>query len=180
MSYPKPNTFCLCVSMTDLVLYFGEGDDDYVAHPSLDAVIATLGLQIDVRRLYDDYFSGVPTFVGHTHVFHGVSTRSNIFALDLFRDNDQLDLIQLVVVCSEHRSEAVRFHIRAFFDAAHYAIAYEESPGSTRSSNVLDARQYPKLNAGSNYLQQIHFVPAARQGDLEAAPTAASSNHDAR
>ncbi|MGH8036871.1 MAG: hypothetical protein ACREPD_03935 [Stenotrophomonas sp.] len=160
MSYPKPNTFCLCVSMTDLVLYVGEGDDDYVAHPSLDAVIATLGLQIDVRRLYDDYFSGVPTFVGHTHVFHSVPTRSNIFALDLFRDNDQLDLIQLVVVCSEHRSEAVRFHIRAFFDAAHYAIAYEESPGSVRSNNVLDARQYPKLNADSNSLQQIHFIPA--------------------
>lgn len=158
MPHPKPTTFSLFVSLSDFVIYFGEGDDDFLAHPLLDAVTRTIGLRIDIRKLYDDYFCGDEDVLGHTHVFHGLSREKDIFVLDLRPGDDQLDIVHLAVICSPATRDAVRYQLRSFFDAASCPISYHESHGTGYTRNLLDANQYPGHDSARNRPQELKYA----------------------
>lgn len=149
----------MTVSMGDFVIFYGDEDEEYIAHPLIDQLLATLELQMDFRRIYDDYFSSLQDFVGHTHVFHGRSTTQNILALDLYRDNDQLDLIHMAIIASPSRATRVKYHSRAFFDQSSCPIAYEEAY-APRVGSILDFSRYPLFHVEGNYHQQVNFVQA--------------------
>ena len=156
-----PTTFALTVSMTDFVLYYGEGDDDLISHPLLVEVFRLLRLQVDARALYLEYFDQVRVGGGDMIVFNSTRSPRNRFAIDMYRDaSDQQDLIRFAVLCHPLLSERVRFHLRAFFDATRCPIAYEETVGSTRIWDMFDTGRYPLAIEGTEHVQQVREIQA--------------------
>ncbi|WP_313442248.1 hypothetical protein [Stenotrophomonas sp.] len=161
--------FRLVVSMGDLVHYFGEGDDDVVGHPSLQAACSAAGLRVDLAALYLEYFDHIRVGEGDMCVFRRAPADSTMFAIDLYRERtDQLDIVALAFTCATASMPALRFHLRRFFDTAQYPIAFEEGPHLPRARQMADATLYPReyVDNGHPYPQNLRQViaPLAPEG----------------
>jgi len=161
MKHHRTHDFHLSVSINDLVVYFGDGDEDVIIHPMLDTVFAALDIAVDFRALYLTYMDRTPIGAGDVHVFQTADLSPNRFAIDLYRElTDQQDIIQLAVTCSEPSIAMVRRCLRALFDRASQQIHLREGCICASAREMLNAARYPRLIAESGYLQNIHLSRA--------------------
>ncbi|TLN00171.1 hypothetical protein FDZ73_20235 [bacterium] len=149
--------FCLAVSMSDLVTWFGDGDDDFSENEALKAALSALGVTVDLRALYVSYFERTSVGTGDVHVYQPAENSKNVFAVDLYRDlTDQMDIVSFAVGCDEHCLPIVRDKLRSFFDGASCQVHYEEANYLPRLRSMIDAETYPFIIDESGYKQQFH------------------------
>jgi hypothetical protein len=155
----KARDFCLAVSVTDLLTWEGSGDGDPSENEALKTVLKALGITVELRAVYADYFDQTTVGSGDVHVYRPTKDSKNVFAVDLYRDSfDQMDLVTLAVGCDAHCLPVVRSQLRAFFDAASCQVHYEEASYSARLRRMIDPKTYPVTMEDSGYAQQMHEV----------------------
>lgn len=151
--------FCLAVSMSDFVTWFGSGDSDFAENAMLQAALNALGATVDLRTLYVAYFEQTPVGTGDVYVYQPSKDSKNVFALDLYRGlTDQMDIVSFAVGCDEDCHPVVREKLRAFFDGASCQVHYEEASYSSRLRSMIDAKTYPVTVGDSGYQQLIHHI----------------------
>lgn len=69
MSTIQAREFCLAVSMSDFVAWFGDGDDDFSENESLKAALKALGVTVNLYGLYISYFEFTSIGTGDVHVY---------------------------------------------------------------------------------------------------------------
>jgi hypothetical protein len=152
--------FRVAISMSDLVVWSGEDDDDFSPHPALVSLLATLGFSFSIRDLYVLYFDRTPVGSGDVHVFRTKSADTNVFAIDMYRDStDQLDIIALGVRCEELMTPVVKRDLRSLFDSASCQCRFEEANCSVAFRSMIDATKFP-VSVGEHGYQQnliIHY-----------------------
>jgi hypothetical protein len=151
--------FCLTVSMSDFVTWFGDGDNDLSENEALKAALNALGVTVDLRELYVSYFERTSVGTGDVHVYLPAENSNNVFAVNLYRDlTDQMDIVSFAVGCDEHHLPVVREKLRAFFDGASCQVHYEEANYSPRLRGMIDPKAYPVIIEESGYKQQLHRI----------------------
>lgn len=149
--------FSLAVSMSDFVVWLGDGDNDFSENEALRAVLKGLGITVDLRVLHATYFHSTLVGSGNVYVYRSDKNSKNVFAIDLYRDlTDQMDIVSFAVGCDEHCLSVVRSNLRKFFDEASCQVHYEEASYSSRLRHMIDPTSYPVIIEESGYVQQMH------------------------
>lgn len=107
MSAIPARDFCIAVSMSDFVTWFGDGDHDFVENAALKAALNALGVTVDLRALHVAYFERTPVGTGDVYVYQPSKNSKNVFALNLYRDlTDQMDIVSFGIGCDEHWADS--------------------------------------------------------------------------
>jgi len=150
------NEFRVAVSMSDLVVWSEDQDDNFSPHPALDAIATSLGISIDIRGLHALYFEATSIGTGDVHVFSRTSNPTNVFAIDMYRDlTDQLDIIAIGVRCEETAGSIVKTSLRSLFDSASCQVWYEEANVLLEFRSMIDASNFPRSLGEHGYLQKL-------------------------
>ncbi|SEB25374.1 hypothetical protein SAMN05444680_1253 [Variovorax sp. YR216] len=134
-----------------------------------------LGVEADVVALYEQFFEEPRLGRGDVYVFQSGAAELNAFVIDMYQDRtNQVDFISLAFRCHGSTPQAVRRHLRAFFDAASVQVVYEEANCSARFRSLFDPGQYPRRMEEAGYVQQLHL---RQNGWLGKPPTTAGPGH---
>lgn len=148
------NEFDICVSMSDLVSWVG---DEHSPSADLEAALSAAGIDLDIAKLYDDYFEYTPVGAGDVHVYSS-SVNESFMVIDLYRDlTDQLDLITVSLKIDKPLTHLVLPLLRRFFDAAECQVLFSQSTHSQRLRSLTDESRYPLPMGENGYRQQIIF-----------------------
>ncbi|EWS65090.1 hypothetical protein Y695_01659 [Hydrogenophaga sp. T4] len=159
MSAIPARDFCIAVSMSDFVTWFGDGDHNFVENAALKAALNALGVTVDLRALHVAYFERTPVGTGDVYVYQPSKNSKNVFALNLYRDlTDQMDIVSFGIGCDEHCLSVVREKLRAFFDTASCQVHYEEASYSSDFRSMIDTQRYPVIIEDSGYQQLVHHA----------------------
>ncbi|EKE75247.1 hypothetical protein B3C1_08221 [Gallaecimonas xiamenensis 3-C-1] len=158
MKIIEAHQFYLAVSMSDLVNWHGNRDDDFEANKEIQSAVELLGLEVDVKLLHNEYFNKIKVGQGDIYLFVSRCSPDNLFAIDMYRGlTDQLDIVTIFFRATPDLATAVKEKLRYFFDSASCQIAYEEANYLPRLQQLLNESRYPFLIEESNY-QQILTV----------------------
>ena len=109
MKIIETHQFHLTVSMSDLVRWRGNGDDDFEANTEIQWAIELLGLDADINQLYKKYFYQTEVGQGDVYAFLNRNEPKNLFAIDMHRDlTDQLDIVSIFVSSSPKLASIVK------------------------------------------------------------------------
>lgn len=148
------NEFDICVSMSDLVSWV---EDEHSPNSDLEAALSAAGIDLDIVKLYDDYFECTPIGAGDVHVYSSFANES-FMVIDLYRDlTDQLDLITVSLKIGKPLTHLVLPLLRRFFDAADCQVLFSQSTHSQRLRSLTDESRYPLPMGENGYRQQIIF-----------------------
>ncbi len=148
------NEFDICVSISDLVSWT---EDEHFPNPDLEAVLNAAGIEIDVAKMYDDYFEDTPVGAGDVHVYSSVLNES-FLVIDLYRDlTEQLDVVTASLKIDKSLLNFALPSLRRFFDSAECQVTFAQSSHSRQLHSLIDESKYPLLVTESGYLQQIIF-----------------------
>ena len=142
--------FDLCTSMSDFVIWPTDDADSFVANSDLHAAFHALGLNIDPRKLYLQYFNETPIGSGETHIYWGASQEC-VLSVNFHREEtEQLDLVAFSIRSDERSLQQVREYLLRFFNQASCQIAFQQLSFSTRLRSSLDAHSQPSLIESSS------------------------------
>jgi hypothetical protein len=148
--------FRVSISMSDLVVWSGDQDDNFSSHPALVALTATLGVSVDIGGLYALYFDTTPVGCGDVHVFSSSSADTNVFVIDMYRDStDQLDIVAIGVRCEEVLAPIVKRDLRSLFDSASCQVCFEEANYSVAFRSMIDATRFTRSFEDHGYQQNL-------------------------
>lgn len=148
------NEFDICISMADLVSWV---EDEHSPNSDLEAALSAAGIDLDIAKLYDDYFECTPIGAGDVHVYSSFENES-FMVIDLYRDlTDQLDLITVSLKIDKPLTHLVLPLLRRFFDAAECQILFSQSTHSQRLRSLTNESRYPLPMGENGYRQQIIF-----------------------
>ncbi|WP_115526664.1 MULTISPECIES: hypothetical protein [Xanthomonas] len=147
--------FYIVVSMVDLVTWVGSGERDFSVNSQLKKAIQELGIKVDLAGLYIEYFDRIKIGTGDVYSYQKEESHT-VFAIDLYKElTDQLDIVQMAILCDSGIAAKVRGKLREFFDNASCKFIYEEAHFSSRARDLVDFEKYPRLMADSGYRKNI-------------------------
>jgi hypothetical protein len=156
MKLIETHQFYLAVSMSDLVRWHGEGDDDFEANREIQSVTELLGLDVDITHLYKKYFYETDAGQGDVYAFLNTHVPENLLAIDTYRElTDQLDIISIFASSSPKLASLVENKLRKLFDSASCQVAYEEASSLHRLQQLLNNNKYPLTIVESGYRQNL-------------------------
>ena len=157
----QSSDFYVAVSMTDLFVWNGEGEHDFVGNPFLILVFNLLEIHFDLTSLYSIYFTETPIGTGDVYLYKESMNGEGIFAIDLFRDiYDQLDIIRFAIRTKKNAS-AVRIALQNFFASSKYQMRYEEGNILASVSSLIKESNYPKIIQQNGYTQKLVCMQSA-------------------
>lgn len=146
------NEFDICVSMPDFVTWAQDGP---VPNADLAAALNTLGIALDIGKLYTSYFDDTPVGAGDVHIYPGTESAS-LLVIDLYRDpTDQLDIVSISLKIEPRLLLLALPHLRGFFDAAECQVAFRQSSHSQQLRALIDETRYPAPADENGYRQQL-------------------------
>ncbi|KLD69153.1 hypothetical protein [Xanthomonas pisi] len=154
--------FYLVVSMVDLVTWVGSDEGNFSVNGHFQQALQELGIKVDLVGLYMEYFDRAKIGTGDVYLYQKEESHA-VFAIDLYKElTDQLDIIQMAILCDSGIAAKVRGKLREFFDDASCKIIYEEAHFSSRARDLIDFEKYPLLMAESGYRKNIlkNYVPS--------------------
>jgi hypothetical protein len=132
-------------------------EDKPSPNSDLEAALSAVGIDLNIAKLYDDYFEDTPIGAGDVHVYSSTVNESFI-VIDLYRDlTDQLDLITVSLKIDKPLIDLVLPPLRRLFDAAGCQVLFSQSTHSKRLRSLMDESRYPLPIDESGYQQQIIF-----------------------
>ncbi len=150
--------FSLCVSMCDLISWYGDTDHEFIANVELEQTLIAMGIHCNIKNLHSLYFESTEVGAGDIHVFRGSNSSTNVFVVNMYRElTDQLDLILIAIRCDPKIVASVLKHLRVFFDGASCQVSFNQSSYSKHLHLLLDESQYPKRIEESGYSQMLHY-----------------------
>ncbi|WP_415753804.1 hypothetical protein [Pseudomonas leptonychotis] len=156
MKIIETHQFYLAVSMSDLVHWRGDCDDDFETNREIKSAIELLGLDADIKHLYKKYFYETETGQGDIYAFLNRHEPENIFAIDMYRDlTDQLDIISIFASASPKLASIVKTKLRNLFDSSSCQVAYEEANSLPKLQELLNNNKYPLTIEESGYKQNL-------------------------
>lgn len=156
MKLIETRQFYLAISMSDLVQWHGEDDDDFEAKREIQSVIELLGLEVNIKQLYRKYFHETDIGQGDVYAFLNTHTPENLLAIDTYRElTDQLDIISIFASASPRLVSIVKSKLRELFDSASCQVVYEETNGLAKLQQLLNNNTYPLTLAESGYRQNL-------------------------
>ena len=133
--------FWMMASMTELVDYPDEANDDYVPHPNFQAIMDALGVPVPIEKIYERFFDQ-PIHSGHVLVFANKEQPGPCIVLDTYRDPlDQLDMIRFGWRSQGRHRELQRLS-RQLYEECEFSVRYEE--GQSVLYRVLQEDRYPR------------------------------------
>ncbi|QSB09800.1 hypothetical protein JTI58_22950 [Lysinibacillus fusiformis] len=134
--------FWIMASIMELIEYPDEASDDYQTHPTLQAIMDVLDIQVPIAEIYERYLNQ-SIHTGHVLVFANKQLPHVCVVLDTYRDPlDQHDLIQFGWRVNTKDVRLVRQLTRELFDHCDEGIRYEE--GQSILYQVLQEQRYPR------------------------------------
>lgn len=113
MKLIETHQFYLAVSMNDLVHWHGDGDDDFEANREIQSVVDCLGLDADIRHLYNKYSHETDAGQGDVYTYLNRHEPGNLLAIDTYRElTDQLDIISIFASASPKLASTVKSKLR--------------------------------------------------------------------
>ncbi len=156
MKIIETHQFHLTVSMSDLVRWRGNGDDDFEANTEIQSAIELLGLDADINQLYKKYFYQTEVGQGDVYAFLNRNEPKNLFAIDMYRDlTDQLDIVSIFVSSSPKLASIVKARLRNLYDSASCQVAYEEASSLPKLQQLLNKDKYPLAIEENGYMQNL-------------------------
>ncbi|MDX5993491.1 hypothetical protein [Ectopseudomonas alcaliphila] len=156
MKIIETHQFYIVVSMSDLVNWHGDGDDDFEANREIQSAIELLGLDADIKHLYKEYFYQTKTGQGDVYAFLNRNESKNLFAIDMYREvTDQLDIVSIFVSASPKLASIVKAKLRNLFDSASCQVAYEEANSLPKFQQLLNNNKPPITIKESGYRQNL-------------------------
>ena len=156
MKLIETHQYYLAVSMSDLVHWHGDGDDDFEASREIQSVVDCLGLDVDTKHLYKKYFHETDAGQGDVYAFLNRHESENFLAIDTYREpTDQLDIISIFISASPKLASTVKSKLRKLFDSASCQVVYEEANSLPKIQELLSKNRYPLTIAESGYRQNL-------------------------
>ncbi len=145
--------FLMTISISELIYYPDEYNDNYVIEPVFQELIRFLDINIPIHEIVEQYFNySVDT--GDILVFKSSKSQDDFLLIDTFKGaTDQIDLIRVGVSTRENRVQA-KYHVRKLYDKSDYGIHFAE--GQSVLSQILK-NERNKATIHGSYEQKINY-----------------------